>query len=198
MGVEEDVLWLDVPVKDPLFMGKLKCLADPGHDRQGGGRVQSPGRHRLTQVHTLDVLQHQEAEAAGQTKVVNSHDARVVKPGQRPGFPLETVQEPGWLVVTDRQDLQRHRATQLGLSGQKDKPHATPPDEADDLQLGKSSLQRREIGWGRLGWARVSAGGFGRPGEQAPGTQSEYLAGNHGPTLRALLRRRDRTHSLPS
>jgi hypothetical protein len=154
LGIEQDVLRLDVAVQNALFVGVLQRLTDLRHDGQRLSRREPPGPHRLAQVHAIHELHEQVVKAARLSKVVHADDVRVVQSGEHPAFAVETLGEVRIAGQPVGQQLERHEPVEMRRAGFEDKAHAAPADEFEDLELrkrGGDTFPRRDFRRGR-GW----------------------------------------------
>ena len=110
--VEQQVLRLDVAMDDAVGVRVLQRLADRRHDGQRLLRSETPGLHRLAQVHAVDEFHEQVVKPAGLAEVMDRHDVRMAQLRERLGFAGESFGKCRVVAALGRQQLERHHTVE--------------------------------------------------------------------------------------
>ena len=128
---EEEIVRLDIPVGEPLFVGVGQPL---GHGVDDGDGVSfGDGAQEMDQVSPVqvpgDVFHEDAGPVAGDDDVVASHQVRVGEGAHDLGFLAQFVQECGVVGQAAVQDLDGDLAAQGVLPCQVDRSHAAGADD---------------------------------------------------------------------
>ena len=93
LGIQQQVLRLDIPMQHPLRMRGLQRLTNRRNQRQRLLRREAPGSQRLAEVGPVHELHEQEAEPTRLPKPMDAHDVRMPQPRERTGLALESFHE---------------------------------------------------------------------------------------------------------
>ena len=150
--VEENVFRLDVAVNDAGVVGVLERVAELRDDAQRLARRELARAQDVAQVGAVDEFHHDVVAARDFSEFMDGDDVLMRQRRERPGFPVEALDELGILGQIVRQHLDGDVAFELRLSRAVNGAHSAAADPFDDLDAG----DRR----GRLG-----VGGDGARGE---------------------------------
>ena len=143
LPIQQDILRLDVAVDDALVVGILEGVANLRHDRQRLARRHPPAVHQPAQTHPVHEF-HQEVEKAVRPAgIIDGHNARMIQPGQRLGFPGKPLGKRRVTANARRQDLQRRYPVQFLLADLIDHSHAAPTQDLQNLELREMRRQFR-------------------------------------------------------
>ena len=153
MGIDQDVGWLEVAVKDPLAVGVVDGAGQlEDHSDRVQGR-EGPLAEDLAEGLPVAEIHRVVAIAALASDVVDAHDARVLEPGGDGGFALEAGQRLG-VVLLGQDDLEREPTREVVAAGQE-----------HDAHRAAAHLLQEEVGThaagptpGRLGGGREEVG----------------------------------------
>ena len=93
LGVEQDILRLDVAMQHAFLVGSIDttAFADLADDLQGLPRLKRAGPHRLAKIDAVDEFHEQVEEIAGLAEVVDGDDVGVREFGEQLGLALESL-----------------------------------------------------------------------------------------------------------
>ena len=133
VALEQDVLWLDIPVNDVVPVRVVQRLRDVDHDSDRFSDWQLfLAAQAVAERLPFDEWHHVEQLAAGASRVVHGQDVGM---GQVRGG-LDLTQEPfgakrfGELAI---ENLDRHHATVANVAREIHDGHATAPDLTVDF-----------------------------------------------------------------
>src|SRR5262249_41865972 len=141
---DEDVLGLQVPVDDPLLVGRpeaaghLERIVDRLANRQRGSAGQL-----LPERRPLEQLRNDVGRTVVSPDVVNREHVRVVEAAGGPGLLLEPAQALGVRGIGRRQDLDRDFPVEPLVARPVDLAHSSRSERPDDL-VGAEPRTRRE------------------------------------------------------
>jgi hypothetical protein len=137
VGVDQDVVGLDVAVDDSALMGVSERIRDVTEDSPRlVNRERTVVVQQLRDIVARDVRHHKENDAACLVDGVNIYDVRVVELrghlglAQKPGLDFAAERQFGW------QYFDGDRALQTPIFGAIDDPHAAASDLAVQLVVG--------------------------------------------------------------
>ncbi len=137
VGVDQDVVGLDVAMDDAALMGVSERIRDVAHDSSRlVDRERAVLVQQLRDIVARDVRHHEENDAALLVDRVDVDDVRVVELrghlglAQEPGLDFAAERQFGW------QYFDGDRALQTPIFGAIDDPHAAAPDLAVQLIMG--------------------------------------------------------------
>jgi hypothetical protein len=127
--IDQDVLWLQVAVDDPLAMGEAGGVQDlPGEvDRVLGAH---PALDEVLERRSVDVLHGDEVGAVESAAIEDPDHVGMLKARRRLSLALEALHELGVLRVLVVQDLDRDLAVELGVVREPDVGHPARTDLA--------------------------------------------------------------------
>ena len=200
--IEQQILRLDVAMHDAVFMRVLQGLAHGRHDGERLLGCETPGLHRLPQIHAVHKLHQQEVKGGrgrcrsrgaegcglrvarvrgrrgGDAEVVNGDDVRMIQRGERLRFARETLGEFRIGHALGREEFQRDEPVERLLPRLVNDAHSPAPEEFENLQLRK---QRREFlrreRFLRRGFSVVGLARDHRLGHEAARTQARRGGG---------------------
>jgi hypothetical protein len=121
LGVEQDVLRLDVAVDDPVRVGGVQRARDLDRERHGLGDRQPPDpADALLQRLALDVLEHDERHAVVLARVQHGDDVGVLELRHRARLAAEALDVLDLSADRSGQHLDRHTPLEHGVEGQPD------------------------------------------------------------------------------
>jgi hypothetical protein len=114
---QHDVAGLQVPMDDPPPMGVVERVRDLDGIPKRLIERQRPPQQTLGERLALEVLHHQEVDAAGAADVVDGTDVRMAERSERPGLALEPGPERGVARHVLGQHLHGHGPVQARVRG---------------------------------------------------------------------------------
>jgi len=136
---QHDVPGLDVPVDDPLGVGRLQRLRRLARDLESIRLVQRPLRQPLFQGEPFDVLHGEEASPVPLPHFVDVTDVRVIQRRRRPCFPEEAFVGRGVELQLRSEELQGHFAVEGDVVRKKHFPHAALADLLENAVVTESA-----------------------------------------------------------
>ncbi len=137
-GVDHDVRRLQITMNDAFRMRRHEARHDVARDleRSRDGKP-SVSPHDRREIGALDVRHRDVLDAVDLAEIMNAHDILVRDLSREQQFPFEAPLHFGRgfkIAGGSRQhDLDRHRDAKLGIPGLIDRPHATLPEQSDDV-----------------------------------------------------------------
>ncbi len=127
LGVDQDVVRLDIAVKDSRRVDVAKRGEELGGERRRVDRLAA--RDPLGERAAIDVLHHQIGALAG-VEVVDADEVRVLKARRQGGLAPEAAQELA--IAGDRvgEDLDRDLSVEALVGGEPDRGHPAAPDRS--------------------------------------------------------------------
>jgi len=159
LGVDEDVLGLDVTMHDTRLVRELQRVADVRDHFQRLARLDLAAANQPVQIGTVDVFHQQVVALARTAEVVDRDDRRMAQTGQRAGLAAEALGEVGAGGGGHIEQLERDHPVERFLAGLVDHAHATLSEQLENLELGKIGRDLGGLG-GRAG--RDAGCGLGR------------------------------------
>ena len=152
VGAQLDVGGLQVAVDDAVLVRRLERLGNLPGDRQRLVEGHGAARDPRAQILALHQLHHQRPAARRVLDAVDLGDVRMVQRRERPRLALEPHQPVGVGGERVGQDLERHVASELGVAGAIDLPHAAGAERRHDLVGAEpdAGVQRRAGHSGRI------------------------------------------------
>lgn len=133
--IQEEVLGLDIAMKDALLVSELECVTDFRNDGEGLGGRKFTHAHGLAKVEALDVFHGEVVEAAGKTEIVNHNNVRMIEFGEDAGLAGESFGEMWVGAELLRQQLEGNFAIEVELARLEHEAHSATADEFNDLEL---------------------------------------------------------------
>ena len=141
-----DVRGFQVAVNDTRFVSSLQRLSNLLGDWESFIDSDRPLRYPVGEGWPFHQLQHQRTGAVAFFKAMNGGDVRVVQAGKHLRFSLKPSQAIRISGKGLGQDLERHLAIQLGISGLIDLAHATLADEGGHVVVAESGADGKGHG----------------------------------------------------
>lgn len=148
VGIEQQILGLDVTVDDSTVVGILERLADRGHHGEGFLGRESVRLERLSQIDSLHEFHDEVEELFRLAEVMHRDDVGMTESGERLRLAGEAVGETGLGFAVGSKELERDDAVEQSLAGAIDDPHSTDTDQFENFELGKSFLHFLDRGRG--------------------------------------------------
>ena len=126
---------LDVPVHDPLGVGRFERIGDLKAERQQLVHFHGLPAHLLRQGLALQQLHDDEVPPFVLFNGVDGADVRVIERGSGARLALEALQQLAVLGHFRRKKLQGHAAAELGILGFVHHSHATRTQFAENLVM---------------------------------------------------------------
>ena len=143
---DEEVLGLQVAVKDPLGVRRLQAPCRLHSEREDLTLRRGAARHERPQRFPFEHLRDDVGRPLVEAHVVDSQDAGVVEGGDGPRLPFEAREPVGVAPDVLRQNLDRHLAPEAGIEGAVDLAHAPGPQEPPDLVRPEPRADRESHG----------------------------------------------------
>ena len=144
LGIEQQVLRLDVPMQHPLRVRGLQRLANRRDEGQRLLRREAPGSQRLAKVGSVHELHQQEAEPAGLPEPMHAHDVGMPQPRERAGFALEAFHKGRIGGQFPGQHLERRDPARIPFPHPVHTTHAARAQVPEHFQLGESRGDLRQ------------------------------------------------------
>jgi hypothetical protein len=158
---DHQVLGLEVAVDDPVLLGEREPGEQPLEHAADLRERQVPDER--PQRAALDVLHRDVGRPVVLEVVVHGDDVRVAQGAGDARLAQEPLRERGVRRVERRELLERDEAVEIGLAGEIDHRHATPPDLTEDL-VAADRLQDVRHRWTSLSSRICGAGTFHQVG----------------------------------
>ena len=129
---QHDVGRLQIAVDDSLPVGVGECTGDLDREAQDLIERQRTSAQALREGFSLEMLHHDELNAALLADVVERADVRMADLGDGQGLALETLDALGILRLFWFQDLDRHRPVEAGVGRAIDLSHAAGAEPRND------------------------------------------------------------------
>ena len=130
---DEQVLGLQVPVDDPLLVGRGQTVCDLDRVVHGFARGQGGVAHHLPQRHAIQQLEHDVGVAFVTAGVEDRDEVGVVEGAGGLRLLFEPAEPVGVGQRVRRQDLDRHLPSEPLVAGAVDLPHPARTENAENL-----------------------------------------------------------------
>jgi hypothetical protein len=136
--LDEDVARLHVTVYEPLGVCGVERLRDRREKSDRSHRLEAPiALEHLTEICASDVPHREVQLAVRFAGSVDRHDAGVLELRGQPGFAEEPLAEPLVAGELRREQLERHRAVEVLVDREVDRPGASRTEQALDAIAGQ-------------------------------------------------------------
>ncbi len=117
-------------------MGGGEAVSDLAGEAQSFLQRQGPAFNLVVEALALDELHYEESLATLLTDFIDGANVGMAEPGGSLCFSAETLAGLFVFEQMRRQELESHRAFELGVLGLVDNPHAAPAEFGGDLVVG--------------------------------------------------------------
>ena len=133
VGRHEQVGWLDVAVRDALFVRRREAGGDLPAEVDRLGRGQRPGREPRRERLAFQELGDEVRRVVVRAEIEDGEDVRMIERARRPGLAHEALQPVGISGEGRRQDFDRDVTIEARVPGPVDLAHAPLAERRDDL-----------------------------------------------------------------
>jgi hypothetical protein len=132
-SVEENVLWLDIPVNDPLAVSEIESLGNLSDYSKGILHAQKAFfAQAIPERFPRDIRSDEERNAVYVTRIVDWQNARVLEAGQCVDFTMESTRADGGRKLRP-QNLDRDVASIAKVAREKHRGAAAMAESHDDF-----------------------------------------------------------------